>query len=45
MTYGHKRSYDKEISDYGEAITLDPNFAAAYVSRGTAYGKKNRTCE
>jgi len=29
--------YDKAISDYSEAIRLDPNYANAYCGRGIAY--------
>jgi tetratricopeptide (TPR) repeat protein len=32
-----RREYDKAISDYTEAIRLDPNYASAFDSRGNAY--------
>ena len=35
-----KRDYDKAISDYNEAIRLDPNYARAYNNRGIVYGDK-----
>jgi len=35
-----KGDYDKTIADCNQAILLDPNFANAYDSRGTAYSKK-----
>jgi tetratricopeptide (TPR) repeat protein len=31
------KEYDKAISDYHEAISLDPNYAAAYNNRGNRY--------
>jgi len=34
------RVYDKAISDYTEAIRLNPNYANAYYNRGVAYGNK-----
>jgi tetratricopeptide (TPR) repeat protein len=35
-----KAVYDRAIADYNEALRLDPNFAAAYRYRGTAYFNK-----
>jgi tetratricopeptide (TPR) repeat protein len=35
-----KRDYDKAISDFNEAIRLDPNYARAYNNRGIVYGDK-----
>jgi tetratricopeptide (TPR) repeat protein len=32
--------YDEAISDFGEAIRLDPNDAQAYYNRGSAYDEK-----
>ena len=33
--------YDKAIADYGEAIRLDPKYAAAYNNRGIAWSAKS----
>jgi Flp pilus assembly protein TadD len=33
-------NFEKAISDYNEAIRLDPKSALAYVGRGNAYTKK-----
>jgi tetratricopeptide (TPR) repeat protein len=35
--YYYKNDYDRAISDFNEAIRLDPNFAMAYYNRGNAY--------
>ena len=35
-----KLEYAKAISDFTEAITLDPNYALAYCNRGMAYEKQ-----
>jgi tetratricopeptide (TPR) repeat protein len=35
-----RKDYDKAISEYDEAIRLDPNFAEAYNRRGAAYDLK-----
>jgi len=29
--------YDQAISDFSEALAIDPNLAEAYISRGRAY--------
>ena len=33
----HKKLYETAISDFSNAIRLDPNFARAYAGRGSAY--------
>jgi S1-C subfamily serine protease len=35
-----KRDYDKAISDFTEAIRLDPNYVLAYNDRGVAYNNQ-----
>ena len=35
-----KKDYDRAIADYDQAIRLNPNYAAAYNSRGLAYDDK-----
>ena len=35
--YALKGNNDRAIADYGEAIALEPNEAAAYVARGNAF--------
>ncbi|NER51591.1 MAG: serine protease [Symploca sp. SIO1B1] len=35
--YYDLKNYQKALSDYSNAIELDPNFAAAYETRGQAY--------
>jgi tetratricopeptide (TPR) repeat protein len=37
LVYYVKRDYSRAISDYTEAIRLDPELASAYVGRGNAY--------
>ena len=37
VVYANQGNYDKAISDFTEAIRLDPQFAPAYYNRGTAY--------
>jgi tetratricopeptide (TPR) repeat protein len=37
LAYGQQGNFNKEISDYNEAIRLDPSHAAAYNNRGVAY--------
>lgn len=39
--YSSKGEYDRAISDYDEAIRLNPRDAVAYYSRGFAYHYKN----
>lgn len=34
-----KGQYDKAISEYNQAISLNPTFASAYTSRGVAYAQ------
>ncbi|MBV9643937.1 MAG: tetratricopeptide repeat protein [Verrucomicrobia bacterium] len=36
-----KKDYDKAISDYNEAIRLDPNLAWTYDARGSIYEERN----
>jgi tetratricopeptide (TPR) repeat protein len=40
FAYDDKRDFDKAISDFNEAIRLDPNNAPAHTGRGFAYGSK-----
>ena len=42
MSYGKKGQYDNAISDYNEAIKLNPRDALAYGIRGIAYQKKDQ---
>jgi tetratricopeptide (TPR) repeat protein len=35
-----KGDYERAISDYDQAMQLDPNYAAAYNNRGNAYRQK-----
>jgi tetratricopeptide (TPR) repeat protein len=37
--YDDQLKFDKAISDYNEAIRLDPSDAAAYDNRGVAYSR------
>jgi len=37
LTYSHLRQYEEALSDYTNAIRLDPTFAGAYSNRGLAY--------
>ncbi|MBP5973306.1 tetratricopeptide repeat protein [Brasilonema sp. CT11] len=39
-SYGNKKDDDRAISDYNQAIKLDPNLAQAYYNRGISYAKK-----
>jgi tetratricopeptide (TPR) repeat protein len=41
--YQAKRQLDRAITDYDQAIKLDPNFAGAYNNRGNAYRAKQET--
>ncbi|MBV8188947.1 MAG: tetratricopeptide repeat protein [Alphaproteobacteria bacterium] len=38
--YKERKDYDRAISDYGEAIKLDPQYVNAFLNRGTAYDAK-----
>jgi len=40
LAYTGKQLYDKAISDFSEAIAIDPNDVAAYSGRGNAYALK-----
>ena len=37
IAYAHMQDYAKAIADYGRALHLDPEDAAAYYNRGIAY--------
>ncbi|MDR0524545.1 MAG: tetratricopeptide repeat protein [Spirochaetaceae bacterium] len=37
VVYDEKGDYDRAIGDFTQAIRLDPNYAAAYGTRGVAY--------
>jgi tetratricopeptide (TPR) repeat protein len=36
-TWHDQKEYDKAIADYGEAVRLDPKYAAAYLGRGVSW--------
>ena len=36
-TYREKGDYDRAITDYDQAIRLDPKYTVAYINRGVAY--------
>jgi tetratricopeptide (TPR) repeat protein len=38
--YKERRDYDRAISDYSEAIKLDPQYVNAFLNRGIAYDSK-----
>ena len=38
-------NYDKAITDYTEAIRLEPNYVAAYVGRGNIYLRTGNRAE
>ena len=40
--YAQQRRYAKAISDFTEAIRLDPNSASAYYNRGVACAKTRK---
>jgi tetratricopeptide (TPR) repeat protein len=44
---GHynKKDFEKAISDYTEAISLNPNYALAYYNRGVAHNEKKEYTE
>jgi tetratricopeptide (TPR) repeat protein len=39
ISFAFKGQYDKAISEYNKAISLNPTFASAYTSRGVAYAQ------
>ena len=43
IAYNVKAELDNAIADYGEALRLDPAFAAAFVNRGILYRSKGDT--
>ncbi|GHU83878.1 hypothetical protein FACS189468_9390 [Spirochaetia bacterium] len=43
ITFADKGDYDAAIADYTQAISLDPNFTAAYISRGLAKNSDHET--
>ena len=45
LAYGDKGEHDKAITDFTEAIRLDPKYAQAYHNRGVAYDKKGERAE
>ncbi|MCX5692556.1 MAG: tetratricopeptide repeat protein, partial [Candidatus Omnitrophica bacterium] len=40
IEYAQKGKYDEAISEYNEAIEINPNYAEAYSNRGDAYAKQ-----
>jgi tetratricopeptide (TPR) repeat protein len=45
IAYGNQGKQDEAISDYDEAIGLDPSNALAYLARGIAYGNQGKIDE
>jgi tetratricopeptide (TPR) repeat protein len=41
LAYYAKAEYDRAISEFDQAVQLDPNFSDAYGERGNAYYQKN----
>lgn len=41
LAYGKKNALDRAITDYNQALAINPNYASAYGNRGNAYQKKN----
>ena len=39
--YKNLKDYDRALSDYSEALKLDPQYAHAYLNRGWVYAAKN----
>ena len=39
--YSERRQYDQAISDYTQALEINPRYAEAYYNRGNAHGKKD----
>jgi tetratricopeptide (TPR) repeat protein len=39
------KDHDKAISDYNEAIRLDPDYGAAYYERGLAYRQMGKNTQ
>ena len=39
-TFYHTRQYDRAIAQYQKTLEMDPSFARAYVTLGSAYGQK-----
>jgi tetratricopeptide (TPR) repeat protein len=40
IVYGNKGDYDRAITDFTEAIRLNPKLGTAFSNRGLAYEKK-----
>lgn len=40
LVFADRRDYARAIAEYGEAIRLDPTFAAAFTNRGLAYERR-----